>query len=115
MRDRLEAVVAAAVAAEPERRPMVVVRPGRDQFTIRREGVGFRVSGRGVERWVAETDMEDPRGVTELQRRLVKAGVERRLAAEGARRGDVVSIGNTAFEFIPDQDLEGGVPSGDEA
>jgi GTP-binding protein len=118
LRDRLEAVVAAAIAAEPERRPMVVVRPGRDQFTIRREGVGFRVSGRGVERWVAETDMEDPRGVTELQRRLVKAGVERRLMAEGARRGDEVSIGGTTFEFIPEEDVdpdEGGTADGDKA
>jgi GTP-binding protein len=117
LRERLEATVAAAIAAEPERRPMVVVRPGRDPFTVRREGVGFRVSGRGVERWVAETDMEDPRDVAELQRRLVRAGVERRLAAEGARRGDEVTIGGTTFEFIPDDELgtDGEERRGDEA
>jgi GTP-binding protein len=118
LRTRLEGTVAAAIAAEPEQRRMVVVRPGRDPFTVRREGVGFRVSGRGVERWVAETDMEDPQRVGELQRRLVKAGVERRLAAEGARRGDEVIIGGTTFEFIPDQDVdpdEGGRVDGDEA
>jgi GTP-binding protein len=103
---RLEDVVSSAIAAEPERTTVVVVRPGRDPFTVRREGVGFRVSGRRIERWVAETDMQDPREVAGLQRRLVKAGVERRLAAEGARRGDEVSIGAMTFEFIPDEDLE---------
>jgi GTP-binding protein len=118
LRARLEGIVAEAIAAEPERQQFVVVRPGRDPFTVRREGVGFRVSGRRVERWVAETDMEDPRGVAELQRRLVKAGVERRLAAEGARRGDEVAIGGTTFAFIPDEDLrpdEEGASRGDEA
>ena len=32
--------------------------------------------------------------------------MERRLAAEGAQRGDEVSIGHTTFEFIPDEDIE---------
>ena len=54
--------------------------------------------------------------MAELQRRLVKAGVERRLAAEGARRGDEVAIGATSFAFIPDKDLaEEGASRGDEA
>jgi GTPase len=108
---RLQAVVSTAIASEPERSSVVVVRPGRDPFTVRREGVGFRVSGRRVERWVAETDMREPREVAGLQRKLAKAGVERRLVAEGAQRGDEVSIGPMTFEFIPDDDLasdEGG-------
>jgi GTP-binding protein len=103
---RLEEVVSSAIAAEPERTTVVVVRPGRDPFTVRREGVGFRVSGRRIERWVAETDMQDPGEVAGLQRKLAKAGVERRLVAEGVRRGDEVSIGPMTFEFIPDEDLE---------
>ena len=41
-----------------------------------------------------------------LQRRLVRAGVERRLARPGRRRGDEVMIGGTAFEFIPDGGTE---------
>jgi hypothetical protein len=32
----------------------------------------------------------------------VKEGVERRLAAAGARRGDEVVIGDRAFEFYPE-------------
>jgi GTPase len=60
------------------------------------------VVGPQVERWVAETDLEDPRQVAALQRRLVRAGVERRLAEAGARRGDEVVIGGRTFEFIPE-------------
>jgi GTP-binding protein len=100
---RLQDVVSRAKAAEPTRTSVVVVRPGRDPFTVRREGVGFRVSGRRIERLVAETDMRDPREVAGLQRKLAKAGVERRLVAEGALRGDEVSIGPMTFEFIPDE------------
>jgi GTP-binding protein len=100
--ERLSALVATVRAAEPPRTPYVVLRPGRDPFTVRREGRRFRVTGPRVERWVAEADLEDPHQVTVLQRRLVRAGVERRLAEAGARRGDEVVIGDSAFEFIPD-------------
>jgi GTPase len=105
---RLGELARAAAAAEPERTPFVVLRPGREPFTVRREGERFRVVGRSVERWVADTDLEDPRAVAALQDRLVKAGVERRLAEEGARRGDEVVIAGRAFEFIPDDRPDGG-------
>jgi GTPase len=104
---RLRAVVADAVAGEPERAPYVVLRPARAPFIVRREGDRFRVSGQRVERWVAETDLDDPRQVVDLQRRLVRAGVERRLAEAGARRGDEVLIGDHAFEFIPEVSMDG--------
>jgi GTP-binding protein len=98
---RLTSIAAEAEASAEERRPYVVLRPGRPRFEVRREGARFRVVGRGVERLVAETDLEDPRQVERLQGRLVKEGVERQLAAAGARRGDEVLIGATAFEFVP--------------
>lgn len=85
-----------------ERRSFVVLRPARLRFAVRREGGGFRVVGRAVERWVAETDFEDPRKVVQLQKRLVKEGVEKQLAAMGARRGDEVLIADRAFEFLPE-------------
>ena len=98
------AELAASAAAQAEARvPYIVLRPGRPRFVVRREGDRYRVVGRGVERWVAETDLEDPRQVVRLQRRLVKEGVERQLAAAGARRGDEVVIGDRAFEFIPEE------------
>jgi Obg family GTPase CgtA-like protein len=57
-----------------------------------------------VERWVSETDLDDPVKLRRLQRRLIREGVERQLAAAGARRGDEVVIGDVAFEFLPEAD-----------
>jgi GTP-binding protein len=100
---RLGELARTAAAVEPERKPHVVLRPGREPFTVRREGEGFRVVGRNVERWVAEADFDDPRSIERLQKRLAKAGVERELARQGARRGDEVVIADRAFEFIPEE------------
>lgn len=97
---RLTELVEASPAVA--RRPHVVLRPGREPFTVRRDGERFRVEGRLVERWVGETDLEDPRAVVKLQERLRKEGVEDRLSALGARRGDEVLIAGRSFEFIPD-------------
>jgi GTP-binding protein len=92
-----------AGAPAPDRRPTVVLRPGREAFTVRKVGDRrFRVEGRNVERWVQDADLEDPREVIELQGRLRRLGVERRLEAEGARRGDEVVIAGRPFEFIPE-------------
>jgi GTP-binding protein len=100
---RLDRMVAEAKAAERPPEAYVVVRPAREAFSVAREGPSrFRVSGSRVERWVAEVDMDDDRQVADLQRRLIRAGVERRLADEGARAGDEVVIGGVAFEFVPE-------------
>jgi GTP-binding protein len=99
-----ELVETASRDQEEERQPFVVLRPARPPFVVRKEGAGFRVVGRAVERWVAETDFEDPRKVVQLQKRLAKEGVERQLAALGARRGDEVLIGERAFEFLPEKE-----------
>jgi GTPase len=105
--DELQAALTSAVqearAAEPPRGAYVVVRPGRDPFLVRREGQRFRVSGPRVERWVAEVDLDDDEQVAEMQRRLARAGVERRLEEAGAKRGDEVVIGSVAFEFVPER------------
>jgi GTP-binding protein len=107
LRDRIKEQVSSARAEEPPRSPFVVLRPGREPFVVRKEGDRFRVIGPRVERWVAQVDLEDPREVTRLQRRLVRAGVERRLADAGARHGDEVLIGDTAFEFLPEEGMGG--------
>lgn len=105
--ERLRAVARSAGATAEERQPVVVLRPARPPFVVRREGDRFRVVGRGVERWVAETDFDDPARVERLQRRLAKEGVERQLAMAGARRGDEVVIGDRAFEFLPEEGTDG--------
>ncbi|MGH2724903.1 MAG: GTPase ObgE [Actinomycetota bacterium] len=103
--DALAARLSEQADAEAQpRRPHVVLRPGREPFTVRRAGDRFEVLGRAVERWVTETDLEDPRQVVRLQDRLRKAGVEKRLAEVGARRGDEVTIAGRAFEFLPEGD-----------
>jgi len=100
--DRVAELVETTSRDEEDRQPFVVLRPARPPFVVRKEGAGFRVVGRAVERWVAETDFDDPRKVVQLQKRLAKEGVERQIAALGARRGDEVLIGERAFEFLPE-------------
>jgi GTP-binding protein len=102
--DRVAELVEMASRDKEDRQPFVVLRPARPPFVVRKEGAGFRVVGRAVERWVAETDFEDPRKVVQLQKRLAKEGVEKQLAALGARRGDEVLIGERAFEFLPEKE-----------
>jgi GTP-binding protein len=106
--ERLRRLAREAAAAQPPRAPYVVLRPGRPRFIVTREDGGWRVAGRGVERWVVETDLDDERQVARLQRRLIDEGVERQLARAGARRGDEVRILDRAFEFLPDAALEAG-------
>jgi GTP-binding protein len=101
---RVAELVEMASRDKEDRQPFVVLRPARPPFVVRKEGAGFRVVGRAVERWVAETDFEDPRKVVQLQKRLAKEGVEKQLAALGARRGDEVLIGERAFEFLPEKE-----------
>lgn len=107
---RLSELAGDQAAQGPVQKPRaVVLRPGREEFTVTKEGPRFRVAGRFVERWVAETDLDEPREVGALQKKFLKEGIERMLQKAGARRGDEVVIGDTAFEFIPaDGPVEGG-------
>ncbi|MEX2203742.1 MAG: GTPase ObgE [Actinomycetota bacterium] len=108
LRERLTELAAESEAAAEAQQDYVVLRPARPRFVVRREGERYRVVGRGVERWVAESDLDDPRLVAQLQKRLVKEGVERELLVAGARRGDEVVIGSTAFEFLPGEEIADG-------
>jgi GTP-binding protein len=108
LRASLSDLASRAASAGEDRQPLVVLRPARAPFTVAREGDGFRVIGRGVERLVAEADLDDPKVLARLQRRLVREGVERELAVAGARRGDDVFIGERTFEFLPEEDVPDG-------
>ena len=86
--ERLGLLAQEGATVEAEYQPTVVLRPGRPRFTVvRRADGGWEVSGRSVERWIEETDLEDDREVAQLQTRLKKEGVDRKLAALGAKRG----------------------------
>lgn len=100
---RLAALARDAAALRAERVPHVVLRPGRPRFTIERDPAGrWRVQGRDVERWVMEANLDDERSLEKLQQRLKRSGVDRRLAAMGAREGDEVLIRGRTFEYVPD-------------
>jgi GTP-binding protein len=105
---RIQELVEKARAELPPPEPFVVVRPGRDPFTVKRDGSGWRVTGQRVDRWTRDTDMDDEHQVETLQRRLIRAGVERRLEEAGARPGDDVTIGGVTFEFRPGPPPEAG-------
>jgi GTP-binding protein len=101
--ERLGDLAARAAAAEPPRRTSVVLRPGREPFTISGDGPGrWLVAGHVVEGWIRDTDLDDELQVQRLQRRLRRAGVERQLVAAGARHGEDVRIAGHVFEFLPD-------------
>jgi GTP-binding protein len=102
--ERLGLLAREAAAAEPPRQATVVLRPGRPRFVVTRRGAVWEVQGSKVERWVMETDLDDDDEVARLQARLKKEGVDRALAAEGARPGDEVSIRGRVFEYQADPD-----------
>jgi GTPase len=102
LRERLQRLAEQGEQEAP-RASHVVLRPGRPRFTISRDDTGrWHVAGRGVERWVAEADLDDEDDAAALGRRLRREGVERALAAKGARHGDEVVIRDRIFEFLPD-------------
>ncbi|MGZ8602413.1 MAG: GTPase ObgE [Actinomycetota bacterium] len=104
MLQRLGPLARHAEESQPERQPYVVLRPGRPRFTVARDPDGrWRVTGRSVERWVLEADLDDEGDVETLAGRLKKEGIERKLASLGARRGDEVAILDRVFEYLPDE------------
>lgn len=89
------------VADEPvqEVREYVYRPSGDTHVSVSRENEGWRVTGKAVERMVIMTEMDNDEAVAFLQKRLVKAGVERALEEAGAVDGDEVHIAGASFEF----------------
>ncbi|MDY0087395.1 MAG: GTPase ObgE [Coriobacteriia bacterium] len=77
------------------------VRPvKRATFEVTRTGAhSYRVSGEAIERMVIMTELGNEEAVAYLQKRLVKAGVERALEEAGAVDGDEIAIAGATFEF----------------
>ncbi|MDR3307838.1 MAG: GTPase ObgE [Coriobacteriales bacterium] len=59
----------------------------------------FTVEGKAVERMVIQTEWDNEEAIAFLQRRLERLGVEKALAAAGARTGDEIRIVNRSFAF----------------
>ena len=70
----------------------------------------YEVVGKGIERMVAMTDLENEYALRRLQKSLDKIGVTKRLKTLGAKDGDTVRIRDIEFEYEDedkvDEDLE---------
>ncbi len=101
----------AAEAAQPVEEPIPVYQPTRtpreQPFEVEPAGEGqFVVRGKGVERIVAMTNLQNEDAVHSLQKKLEKMGVFNRLRAAGAKDGDTVRIGDVAeLEFVEEEEL----------
>jgi GTP-binding protein len=63
----------------------------------------FRVTGRGMERLVAMTDLNNEEALRRLQRILEQRGVNRKLKEIGAQDGDTVQIRDIEFEYADEE------------
>jgi GTPase len=104
---RLAETVGRVRAKDPARAGYVryVIKP--EKIEVTREDSAWRVHGSRAERAVAMTDLGNHEGVRRLQRKLITMGVERVLQESGAREGDEVRIGDVAFEFQPEEEVQG--------
>jgi GTP-binding protein len=98
--EQQRASAAAAAAAEPP----VYAAPETSEAPLQvKRGMdgAWEVVGRSVERMVVKTDLENEEALAHLQKRLVRAGVERALEDAGAREGEMVRIGEMEFDYLP--------------
>ena len=62
--------------------------------------------GREALRAVALSDLTNPEALEVARERLARLGVDRALARAGARTGDVVHIGDFAFDYSSDDEMD---------
>ena len=73
-------------------------------FAVEREDDAFRVSGKRIERLVAQTNFENEESAERFQRELVRTGIDGALRKAGVRPGNAVRIGPTELEWDPPED-----------
>ncbi len=66
----------------------------------------YVVSGAGIERLIAMTQLSNDDAVSRLQRTLEKTGIIHKLRTLGAKEGDTVRIGKAAFDFFDEDALD---------
>ncbi|HEV3233398.1 MAG TPA: GTPase ObgE [Candidatus Dormibacteraeota bacterium] len=99
-----ELTEALASADEPPKPLLQIYRPEpvAARISVRREGDGFRVKSRAVERIVARADLGNPEALARMRRQLAGAGLRQALMEAGAEAGDTVMVGDTEFLFDPE-------------
>jgi len=71
-------------------------------YTITKEGEGFRVHGKRIEQLAIMTDMSKRGGIRRIHDILEKIGAYREMTKMGGREGDPIWIGERKFEFTSD-------------
>ena len=97
---------AAGLAEPPEPAGVVVHRleAASDGFALEREDDAYRVTGKRIERVVAQTNFENEESAQRFQRELVRTGIDGALRKAGIRPGNAVRIGPTELEWDPPED-----------
>ncbi|GAB3820833.1 GTPase ObgE [Tessaracoccus terricola] len=102
------------VEERPVLRPKPVGRVAKEpEFTIVKKGDGeggflWRVRGEKPERWIRQTDFNNPEAVGYLADRLNRIGIEAELLRIGGLPGDAVAIGGedaVVFDFAPQVEI----------
>ncbi len=75
-------------------------------FSVARDGDGFRVRGRRVERLANQTDFENDESAERFQKELARLGVEAELRKIGVMNGDTVRIGRSELEWSDESWIE---------
>ncbi|MCD4785045.1 MAG: GTPase ObgE [Candidatus Eremiobacteraeota bacterium] len=75
-------------------------------FTIDKVEDYFVVRGKGIERMVQMTDIENDEAVYYLQSRIKRMGLENRLKEMGVKDGDFIVIGGFEFNYTEEKELK---------
>ena len=88
-------------ATRVERPKKLVVRPRRREMEVHLIDEGlWEVTGSGIERLMAMTDMGNEEGVARLQQSLDRMGIFKALRERGVKEGDHVRIGGIELDFV---------------
>ncbi len=93
-----------AVAKPKEAKERKVFRPHLEKqdtrnYTIEKEGDGFRIKGKRIEQIAIMTDMTRRGAIVRVHDVLSKIGAQKQMKSMGAQEGDPIYIGERKFEF----------------
>ncbi len=91
----------AEIETRVDRPTKLVVRPRRREMEIHLIDEGlWEVTGSGIERLMAMTDMGQEEGVARLQHTLERMGLFKALRERGVKEGDIVRISGFDLDFV---------------
>lgn len=97
---RVKQMLDALPETTPQVETEIVLRPEEDEgFRIKREGHGWRISGKQIERVAAMTYFEFDDTLTRFQKILENMGITAAMEEAGVQVGDTVFIGDQELEW----------------